>query len=73
MIRNLEGKAGNKEYAINEVVAGIKQYLNAMLGTQLLYKCERWQYTEILGDHPGAPCPRRMECHIYWDYLYTMA
>lgn len=72
IIRNPEGKADNKAYAVNEVIAGIKQYLNTMLGTQLFYKFERQQYTEIIGDHPGTPCPRSMERHIYWDYLYTM-
>ncbi|KAG3279843.1 MORF4L1-containing [Ictidomys tridecemlineatus] len=53
--KNVESILEDYEYAVNEIVAGIKEYFNVMLGTQLLYKFERPQYAEILVGHSNAP------------------
>jgi MRG len=38
----------NRESAIQEVMAGIKEYFNVTLGSLLLYKFERPQYSEVV-------------------------
>ncbi|KAG8300881.1 Mortality factor 4-like protein 1 [Homalodisca vitripennis] len=45
----------NKTTAILEVVNGIREYFNVMLGTQLLYKFERMQYSKIVASNPDTP------------------
>uniref|UniRef100_A0A2K5Y2L5 Mortality factor 4-like protein 2 n=1 Tax=Mandrillus leucophaeus TaxID=9568 RepID=A0A2K5Y2L5_MANLE len=56
-----QANVDNKEYAVNEVVAGIKDYFFFsfffffFFFFTLLYKFERSQYPEILLAHPDAP------------------
>ncbi|XP_077001186.1 mortality factor 4-like protein 2 [Tamandua tetradactyla] len=50
-----QGNVNSEEYAVNEFVAGIKDYFNVMLSTQLLYIFEKPQHAEILEAHPNAP------------------
>ena len=44
-----------KSNVSEEIVKGIAEYFNVVLGTQLLYKFERPQYSDMLKEHPGRP------------------
>ncbi|CAO2624424.1 Mortality factor 4-like protein 2 [Lemmus lemmus] len=48
-------KADNREYSVDELVYGIREYFNMMLGTQLLYQFEKPQYAEIHLAYPHIP------------------
>ncbi|KAL4710998.1 hypothetical protein ACJJTC_017963 [Scirpophaga incertulas] len=44
-----------KEMLLRDVTDGIKEYFHATIGSQLLYKFERPQYSEILQEYPDTP------------------
>jgi len=47
----------NREKAILEVTAGVREYFNVMLSSQLLYRQERHQYEQLVKQEPGlVPC-----------------
>ncbi|KOB78932.1 Mortality factor 4-like protein [Operophtera brumata] len=44
-----------KDKVLVDITEGIKEYFNVTLGSQLLYKFERPQYSEILQEYPDTP------------------
>ncbi|XP_037057626.1 mortality factor 4-like protein 2 [Peromyscus leucopus] len=48
-------RGDNREYSVDELVIGIREYFNRMLGTQLLCQFEKPQYAEIHLAYPDAP------------------
>nr|CAB3263904.1 mortality factor 4-like protein 1 [Phallusia mammillata] len=52
MYANANSETTEKRSTMSEFTAGVKEYFNVMLGSQLLYRCERQQYNEILDQHP---------------------
>ncbi|KAH8399114.1 hypothetical protein KR215_002424, partial [Drosophila sulfurigaster] len=53
--KSVKSTNASKEVAINDVLDGIIEYFNVMLGSQLLYKFERTQYADIMQKHPDTP------------------
>ncbi|XP_022209878.2 nuA4 complex subunit EAF3 homolog [Drosophila obscura] len=53
--KSVKSTSASKEVAINDVLEGIVEYFNVMLGSQLLYKFERTQYADVMQKHPETP------------------
>ncbi|RZF44942.1 hypothetical protein LSTR_LSTR005364 [Laodelphax striatellus] len=51
----IKSSTPNKEYAVTEVMNGIRDYFNVMLQSQLLYKVERSQCSKLISDYPDKP------------------
>lgn len=55
MKKSSKSTTQSKEVVLTDVTSGLISYFNVMLGSQLLYKSERPQYSEILQQYPGTP------------------
>lgn len=59
-VKTAKKPESHKENAILEVTAGLREYFNVMLGSQLLYKFEREQHADIMKENLDKPM-----CKIY--------
>ena len=54
-----------RESACQQVVTGLKEYFNTMIGSQLLFKFERPQYSDLLREHPDKPMSQIYGAHHF--------
>jgi len=53
--KGIEGETAEELLGAEEVCRGLKDYFNSTLGSQLLYKFERVQYSDTLKENTGVP------------------
>jgi len=53
--KGIEGETEEQLLGAEEVCRGLKDYFNSTLGSQLLYKFERVQYSDTLKENTGVP------------------
>ena len=69
-LNKAEKMKNNKEKAIIEVTAGVREYFNVMLSSQLLYKHERSQYEQLIKSDPSL-VPSKIYGVVHLLRLFT--